>query len=736
MVMVFIALPWMSLVGEIEYKYMVDYWASQENLVDDMVGGASCAPVTDYFGYANRTTFGGATTSDVYDTCGDCTPSSTGCTDPVAVNYNPSATEDDGSCNYCGDVTVTFNVDAQNVLPSVNYDNLVINGSFAGWNGWGVTLSDEDGDGVYSGTTTVEPNVIHEYVHALTGPSDGYSGWGSIGYAPEACQLGISETTGDSSPNYYFSGECNEVIDLPTVCYSFCEPCIDEILGCTDASADNYNPNANTDDGSCTYCNSFEVFLIGTSDVSEAGASDGSIQATGQGGSNNYEVTVVDGNGVPQNSFALAAGDYTVTVTDVTSGCEASTSVTISEPTVAEDPCDIVPSGLFVDDIIHNRVVFNWSAPSAAPSHYMIRYRVVGTSSWTVMTAGPVNSNEFTGTSRTRYFMEPGTTYEWNIRARVLNEDGSTNCQSAWSASNEYTTLDACANLENLSVSTEAVWATLSADAPAAEWGVWQSKGKMRVVGTNSFRYVNGDENGNISSLKGNFTPSTDYEWHTKAWCTGNVDSEGNSDPMYHSGWGDFSSFTTEAPCDKMPTNLSTSANGAQTAITMSWDTPESGEPDHYFLELTNVTTGQVWAWNNISGSDNSKTKFGLTAGDYSWRIRGACGTNGTSWATIFSQPVTYTLGGARLENSSVANLDVYPNPSRDIFNVTFTSEEAQTMTVKVVNMIGEEIFTEELTEFVGQYTQVIDMNTQPKGVYFLEITTSTGGINKKIVLQ
>ena len=79
--------------------------------------------------------------------------------------------------------------------------------------------------------------------------------------------------------------------------------------------------------------------------------------------------------------------------------------------------------------------------------------------------------------------------------------------------------------------------------------------------------------------------------------------------------------------------------------------------------------------------------------------------------------------------------MDVYPNPSRDIFNVTFTSEEAQTMTVKIVNMIGEEIFTEELTEFVGQYTKVIDMNTQPKGVYFLEITTSTGGINKKIVL-
>jgi hypothetical protein len=185
-----------------------------------------------------------------------------------------------------------------------------------------------------------------------------------------------------------------------------------------------------------------------------------------------------------------------------------------------------------------------------------------------------------------------------------------------------------------------------------------------------------------------------------------------------------------------MPTNLSTSANGAQTAITMSWDTPESGAPDHYFLELTNVTTGQVWAWNNVAGSSNSKTKFGLTAGDYSWRIRGACGTSGTSWATIFSQPVEYTLGGARLENSTVANLDVYPNPSRDIFNVTFTSEETQNVMITVVNMLGEEVFVEEFTNVKGSFSQQIDMATQSKGIYSLKISNSALSIYRRIALQ
>ena len=48
--------------GDIEYKYGIDGFADQENLIDDMQNGASCAPVTDYNGYANRL----ATTNDTY----------------------------------------------------------------------------------------------------------------------------------------------------------------------------------------------------------------------------------------------------------------------------------------------------------------------------------------------------------------------------------------------------------------------------------------------------------------------------------------------------------------------------------------------------------------------------------------------------------------------------------------------------------------------------------------------
>ena len=91
-----------------EYKYEVDDWVHQEDLVDDMVNGGTCAPVTDYFGYANRlvTVAGVAVTDDNYGSCDDCVGSLPGCLDPLADNCDPNATVDDGSCIYTGVLTV------------------------------------------------------------------------------------------------------------------------------------------------------------------------------------------------------------------------------------------------------------------------------------------------------------------------------------------------------------------------------------------------------------------------------------------------------------------------------------------------------------------------------------------------------------------------------------------------------------------------------------------------------
>ena len=78
-------------------------------------------------------------------------------------------------------ISVNFSVDMSSVgQPNmIDYDNVVINGTWNGWSGWGVTLSDDDGDNVWTGSSEFDPGIGQfEYVVAVTGPTDGYSGWG------------------------------------------------------------------------------------------------------------------------------------------------------------------------------------------------------------------------------------------------------------------------------------------------------------------------------------------------------------------------------------------------------------------------------------------------------------------------------------------------------------------------------------------------------------------------------
>jgi hypothetical protein len=67
---------------------------------------------------------------------------------------------------------------------------------------------------------------------------------------------------------------------------------------------------------------------------------------------------------------------------------------------------------------------------------------------------------------------------------------------------------------------------------------------------------------------------------------------------------------------------------------------------------------------------------------------------------------------------------------------VTFTSETIQDLKVRILNIIGEELINENLEQFVGEYTKAIDLAKNAKGIYFLEIETNDGMINKKLILQ
>ena len=186
--------------------------------------------------------------------------------------------------------------------------------------------------------------------------------------------------------------------------------------------------------------------------------------------------------------------------------------------------------------------------------------------------------------------------------------------------------------------------------------------------------------------------------------------------------------------------------NGATpTKATFTWD---ASNGVYSFVRLK----ARVDSISNPTGADffqiggagvaygtNTKNKNGLTPGEtYRGQARTYCNPNGGPWKSMSWTPLVYwTQPTQRIDGGeAISHLDVYPNPSKDVFNVMFTSEDVKDLEVRVINIVGDVIYTEDLQQFVGEYTKSIDLATYTKGVYFLEITTDNGVVNKKLILQ
>ena len=55
---------------------------------------------------------------------------------------------------------------------------------------------------------------------------------------------------------------------------------------------------------------------------------------------------------------------------------------------------------------------------------------------------------------------------------------------------------------------------------------------------------------------------------------------------------------------------------------------------------------------------------------------------------------------------ANVNNLAIYHNLLRYIFNVSFISDTQQELSVRILNVIGDELINENLEQFIGEYTK------------------------------
>jgi len=669
-----------------------------------------------------------ANTSD-----GSCIPYLAGCTDVFAINYDSLVNTDDGSCCFisgCTDSTM-YNYlslacfDDSSCIPfisgcidstSFNYDPTAnINDSSCydcsfSYHSWLIDTTDINTCGAYAGINnllSINSSPLNYTWSTLYGS---YPVVISQPYLGNLC-LGIYSLSVVDNMGCVFS----DTIMIGNV-----------ILGCTDSTATNYDPSANIDDGSCCAAPVVDLTIGNWYFIFDWAC---------PGNDTTYYINY-NTNGTWSNSYSglwqLCGDQYTHSY--------------LNDPTVY--------TGMYSNGIITGTMTDGISSNIGCFSIYLDSSSVVfGCTNLTAINYDPLATLDDGSCIPSVYGCSDPTACNYNLLVNV--DDNScifiSGCMDP-SAIN-YDQL-ACISdgscifpQSNCSFQspTGLYISELINDRARINWDnmndancmVNQYRIRYREVGTSAWSTKTMSGSGlcvyglNTTSKKVvGLTPSTTYEYRMKAWyCGGGV-----------SGWTADQNFTTLDLCLNVA-NFAASTP-TTTKATFTWTLPATAY-SFIRIKLRVDTVGSAWATAGGFGvmyPAVTKNKSGLTPGEtYRASARTWCDPTGGAYRSAgYTSPIFWTQPTSiRVEGgAAINNLAIYPNPSRNIFSISFTSEQIQNLKVRVLNLIGEEIISDDLQQFIGEYTKQINLSDNAKGIYFFEIETDKGIVNKKLILQ
>jgi len=80
--------------------------------------------------------------------------------------------------------------------------------------------------------------------------------------------------------------------------------------------------------------------------------------------------------------------------------------------------------------------------------------------------------------------------------------------------------------------------------------------------------------------------------------------------------------------------------------------------------------------------------------------------------------------------------LNVFPNPSDGIFNVSFVNKAGGTVSVQLTDVAGREVYSGKLNTGSGQQTAILDAGQLTSGLYFLQVSSESGKSVKRIAVR
>ncbi len=125
----------------------------------------------------------------------------------------------------------------------------------------------------------------------------------------------------------------------------------------------------------------------------------------------------------------------------------------------------------------------------------------------------------------------------------------------------------------------------------------------------------------------------------------------------------------------------------------------------------------------------------GRSGAYYTAGLAGGTTTEGNTFGRfVIDVVVTNVTGIVSYDLSN--NLLVYPNPTKDQLNLFYTNLNAKSFDIKLTNINGQVLFSENIEGFNGQYQHTLDVSNYAKGIYLLQIISNKQVLTKKVVID
>ncbi|MGB1206626.1 MAG: M12 family metallo-peptidase [Chitinophagales bacterium] len=208
-------------------------------------------------------------------------------------------------------------------------------------------------------------------------------------------------------------------------------------------------------------------------------------------------------------------------------------------------------------------------------------------------------------------------------------------------------------------------------------------------------------------------------------------------------GWQYYAAFDNFEVCGvpssepatcSTPTNHTEVAIGA-TTLTLGWDDVVAANS----YEIAGRKQGGTW--NTYPANTNPRSFSGLKANTtYEWGVRSVCaGGERSDWSSVRTFTTAAGKNNSQLADpfgdaNSVLSMNIYPNPTKNTVNLSYSNPTENEVTIRIVDVVGRQVLVQQHTSSI-ENRLTLDISTLEKGYYFVEIDNGEANAIEKLMV-